>query len=181
MAPRLGLRPTRPAGRWVWRDTSVGQPGGFPQETRDCGSSSPLGRSKQRVRRGGRRLARPGERGTAALSMPASAGANSMHLFERFASSLSRSDPAVPVVRDYSHWQAHRRGAPFTPSADDDVDVRTYLFDLRGKDADPAALQGHVAALKRFYQWAHTEGVIAHNPFDDYDFDRPFLTSENIT
>ena len=103
-----------------------------------------------------------------------------MHLLERFASSLSRSDPAVPVVRDYSNWQAHRRGAPFTPSADDDVDVRTYLFDLRGKDADPAALQGHVAALKRFYQWAHTEGVIAHNPFDDYDFDRPFLTSENI-
>ena len=103
-----------------------------------------------------------------------------MHLLERFASSLSRSDPAVPVVRDYSNWQAHRRGAPFIPSADDDVDVRTYLFDLRGKDADPAALQGHVAALKRFYQWAHTEGVIAHNPFDDYDFDRPFLTSENI-
>ncbi|MGA2819334.1 MAG: SpoIIE family protein phosphatase [Anaerolineales bacterium] len=103
-----------------------------------------------------------------------------MVLLERFASSLSRSDPAVPAVRGYFEWQAHRRAAVFIPSAEDDVDLRTYLFDLRAKGADPAALEEHVAALKRFYQWAQTEGVIADNPFDDYDFDRPFLTSEKI-
>jgi serine phosphatase RsbU (regulator of sigma subunit) len=83
-------------------------------------------------------------------------------------------------VRGYFEWQAHRRAAVFVPSADDDVDLRTYLFDLRAKGADPAALEEHLAALKRFYQWAQTEGVIADNPFDDYDFDRPFLTSEKI-
>jgi len=103
-----------------------------------------------------------------------------MALSERFALSLSRSDPAVSAVRDYFEWQAHRRAAVFVPSADDDVDLRTYLLELRAKGADLAALEEHVAALKRFYQWAHTQGVIAHNPFDDYDFDRPFLTSEKI-
>lgn len=103
-----------------------------------------------------------------------------MDLLERFASSLSRSDPAVPAVRGYFEWQVHRRAAVFIPSADDDVDLRTYLFDLRAEGADAAALEEHLAALKRFYQWAQTEGVIADNPFDDYDFDRPFLTSEKI-
>jgi serine phosphatase RsbU (regulator of sigma subunit) len=103
-----------------------------------------------------------------------------MDLLESFVSSLFPSDAAASAVRDYFEWQAHRRAADFIPNADDDVDVRTYLFDLRAKGADRAALEEHVAALKRFYQWAQIEGVIAHNPFDDYDFDRPFLTSEQI-
>ncbi len=103
-----------------------------------------------------------------------------MVLLERFASSLSRSDPALPALRGYYEWQAHRRAAVFIPSADDDVDLRAYLFDLRAKGADQAALEEHVAALKRFYRWAQTQGVIAHTPFDDYDFDRPFLTRAEI-
>ena len=46
--------------------------------------------------------------------------------------------------------------------------------------ADWAALEEQVAALKRFYHWAQTKGVITHNPFDEYNFTHPFLTSAQI-
>jgi site-specific recombinase XerD len=51
------------------------------------------------------------------------------------------------------------------------VDLQTYLFHLHTKGMDQAALKEQVADFKRFYQWAQTEGVIANNPFDDYNFD----------
>ena len=103
-----------------------------------------------------------------------------MDLFECFASTMDPSDAAALTVRDYFEWQMHLRTTDFIPSADDDVDLRTYLFYLRTKGANRAALEEHVGALKRFYQWAKTEGIIAHNPLDDHDFDRPFLTTEQI-
>ena len=103
-----------------------------------------------------------------------------MDLLESFVSSLLPSDAVASAVRDYFEWQMQHRAADFIPSADDDVDLRTYLLYLRTNGADRAALEEQVAALKQFYQWAQTEGVIAHNPFDDYDFAHPFLTSVQI-
>jgi serine phosphatase RsbU (regulator of sigma subunit) len=103
-----------------------------------------------------------------------------MDILESFVSSLLPSDIKVSAVRAYFEWQVHHRGVDFIPTDDDDVDVRTYLFDLHAKGAGRSEFEEHVAGLKRFYKWAQTKGVIAHNPFDDYDFDRPFLTSENI-
>ena len=103
-----------------------------------------------------------------------------MDLLEGFASSLSVSDAVVLAVRNYIEWQLQHHSADFIPSADDDVDLRTYLFDLHAKGADRAALKEQVAALKRFYQWAQTKGVITHNPFDEYNFAHPFLTSELV-
>jgi serine phosphatase RsbU (regulator of sigma subunit) len=104
-----------------------------------------------------------------------------MPVLERFASSLSSSDAAVLAgASDYVGWQTKQRTADFIPSADDDVDLRTYLLYLRADGADRPMLEERVAALKRFYGWAQTEGDIAHNPFDDYNFDDPLLTSKQI-
>lgn len=103
-----------------------------------------------------------------------------MDLLKRFATSLPPSDTSALTVRDYVEWQTPQRATNFIPGADDDTDLRTYLLHLRTRGAEGVALEKHVAALERFYGWAHTEGVIAHNPFDDYDFDHPFLTSEQI-
>ncbi len=103
-----------------------------------------------------------------------------MDLLERFASSLSVSDGAALAVQNYIEWQVQNHPADFIPSADDDVDLRTYLFHLHTKGADRAALEEQIAALKRFYQWAQTKGVITHNPFEEYNFAHPFLTGEQI-
>jgi signal transduction histidine kinase len=103
-----------------------------------------------------------------------------MELLESFISSLLPSDAAAAVVRDYFEWQMQRRSSAFIPSADDDIDLRNYLFDQHAKGVEQAALQEYVAALKRFYQWAQTEKIITQNPFDDYNFDIPLLTSKEI-
>ena len=103
-----------------------------------------------------------------------------MDLLESFITSLLPSDTAASAVREYFEWQIQHHTTDFIPSADDDVDLRTYLFHLHTKGVDQALLEEQVAALKRFYQWAQTEGVIADNPFDAYNFDQPFLTSVQI-
>ncbi len=103
-----------------------------------------------------------------------------MDLLESYISSLPPSDAAASAVRDYFEWQIRHRAADFIPSADDDVDLRTYLFHVRAKGADLAALEEQVAALEQFYQWAQAKGVITHNPFDEYNFAPPFLTRLQI-
>jgi serine phosphatase RsbU (regulator of sigma subunit) len=100
-----------------------------------------------------------------------------MDLLESFVSFLPPADTAVSAVRDYFEWQRQHRAAEFIPSADDDVDLRTYLLNLHTNGAARAALEEQVAALKRFYHWAHTTGIITHNPFDEYNFAHPFLTN----
>jgi serine phosphatase RsbU (regulator of sigma subunit) len=103
-----------------------------------------------------------------------------MDLLESFISSLPPSDAAVSAVRDYFEWQMQQRAVDFIPSADDDVELRTYLLDLRTNGADRAALEEQIAALKQFYHWAQTNGIITHSPFDEYNFAHPFLTSVQI-
>jgi len=102
-----------------------------------------------------------------------------MDLLESYISSLLPSDAAASAIRDYFEWHM-QHAADFTPSADDDVDLRTYLLNLRMNGADLAALEEQVAALKRFYHWAQTKGVITHNPFDEYNFAHPFLTRAQV-
>jgi len=101
-----------------------------------------------------------------------------MDLLESFITSLPPSDAAADAVRDYFEWQQHDHPEGFIPTVDDDVDLRTYLFHLHTEGADRAALKKQVAALKRFYKWAQTEGIITHNPFDEYNFLHPALASE---
>jgi serine phosphatase RsbU (regulator of sigma subunit) len=103
-----------------------------------------------------------------------------MHLLERFTSSQSVPDAVALALRNYIEWQTQHQLTDFIPSADDDVDLRTYLFHLYTKGANWTALEQQVAALKRFYHWAQTEGVIPHSPFDEYNFLHPFLSSEQV-
>jgi two-component system NarL family sensor kinase len=102
-------------------------------------------------------------------------------LLDRFAASLAPDEADIlPAVRDYTNWQTQRRQSRFTPSADDDVDIRNYLLDLRIAGAGRRKLGQHIAALKRFYAWASVAGVIAFDPFDSFDFDRPLLSRDQI-
>lgn len=104
-----------------------------------------------------------------------------MDLLTRFAKSLAPHDqPHVERVRDYAAWQRARRSATFTPSAADDVDLRTYLLELRLNGAGRTTLRKHLAALQHFYGWAEAEDLIPSNPFDEFDFNRPFLTRDQI-
>jgi serine phosphatase RsbU (regulator of sigma subunit) len=103
-----------------------------------------------------------------------------LDLLESFVSSLLPSDTAASAVRDYFEWQRQHHTADFIPSADDDVNLRTYLFYLHMNGVDRAALEEQVAALKRFYHWAQTTGIITDNPFDEYNFTHSLLTSEQI-
>ena len=110
-----------------------------------------------------------------------------MDSIERFAQSLAPADmQTLPDVREYVEWRTNRR-APETrqrdvssPMGDDDVDLRTYLLHLRTGGADRAELETKRASLKRFYQWAKAEGIISDLPFEEFDFDRPFLTRDEI-
>ena len=101
-----------------------------------------------------------------------------MDLLESFISSLPPSDGEASSLRDYFDWQSQNRAGDFNPSADDDVDLRTYLLDLLTNGAELAALEEQVATLKLFYHWAQTKGIITHSPFDEFNFAQPLMVSD---
>ncbi|MFH1186217.1 MAG: GAF domain-containing SpoIIE family protein phosphatase [Chloroflexota bacterium] len=83
-------------------------------------------------------------------------------------------------MRDYVEWQTHHHAAEFTPSDDDDVDLRTYLSHLRINGINLVALKDKIAALERFYEWAKAERIITRSPFEDYNFDLSFPAAEQV-
>ncbi len=116
------------------------------------------------------------------------------HLIERFSAWLDGEEGEVLAdVRDYIEWQTGlsdlsadggedggSEAAAFVPTAGDDVDVRTYLLHLRLRGLSRRALRRRVHSLQRFYAWLRQEGYIGEDPFAEFDFDRPFLTREQI-
>jgi serine phosphatase RsbU (regulator of sigma subunit) len=103
-------------------------------------------------------------------------------LLGRFALTLAPEEAEILTdVGDYVTWQASR-GIDFTPSDSDDVDLRTYLLELRidGMGAGQVALSRKIASLKRFYGWVQAEGLITTSPFAKFNFDRPVLSREQI-
>lgn len=102
-----------------------------------------------------------------------------MSLLEQFVSSLP-PPAAASAVSDFFEWQMQHGAADFIPSADDDVELRTFLFYQRAKGADLFVLEEQIAALAQFYQWAQAQRIIDRNPFDEYDFAAPFLTSPKL-
>ncbi|UCC65133.1 MAG: SpoIIE family protein phosphatase [Anaerolineae bacterium] len=103
-------------------------------------------------------------------------------LSDRFAATLAPDESeTLADVRHYFAWQDGRQAA-FVPSASDDVDLRTYLLDLRTASAgtDEGTLRKKIASLRRFYEWAQAEGVVDSTPFDTFDFDQPILSHDQI-
>lgn len=103
-----------------------------------------------------------------------------MTILEHFADTLKPGQEYIlQAVRAYIHW---RGGDPhtFTPSIGDDVDLRTYLLELRLQGLDRDALYASEAALERFYAWAKAQALIGENPFDEYNLRRPFLPLDQV-
>ena len=102
-------------------------------------------------------------------------------LINRFAATLSQADARTAEdVRAFVAWQEERLGHEFVPQDNDDVDVRTYLLDLQTAGASRTSIRRTISSLKRFYAWAKTESLLSYTPFDDFNFDRPLLTREQI-
>jgi len=104
-------------------------------------------------------------------------------LFDRFAETLAPGDHALADVRKYVEWQAaYRPASEFSPSADDDVDLRTYMLHLRTTNSgvNRKELKAQVSSLRRFYDWAQAEGVIDSTPFARFNFDRLLFSRDQI-
>jgi len=104
-------------------------------------------------------------------------------LLDRFSGALGPENSHILAdVRDYIEWQGSRRAGEFIPSVDDDVALRTWLLHLRTANAgvDQMTLQMQVSSLKRFYKWAEAEGLVDSTPFARFNFDRPFLSRDQI-
>jgi two-component system NarL family sensor kinase len=105
----------------------------------------------------------------------------SASLLDRFAAGLAPIETdTLALVRDYLAWQTNRQATEFTPDKNDDVDLRTYLLELRLGGRRRAELETVTAALKRFYNWAREAKLVEASPFAEYNFDRPFLSRDQI-
>lgn len=102
-----------------------------------------------------------------------------MGVLEQFAASLKGDDGTLEAVRRYAAWRSDR-GLDTEPTSDDDVDIRTFLSQLRVQGIDPQALQSETRSLRAFYAWAKKSHLIGSNPFEEYDFDRPYLSRDQI-
>ena len=103
-----------------------------------------------------------------------------MEMLERFAETLRAAESeTLRHVRDYIEWQAGR-ALHFTPSEEDDVELRTYLLLLKTSGVNRTGQSEQMAALRRFYAWANAEGLTHGNPFDEFSVERPVLTREQI-
>lgn len=104
-----------------------------------------------------------------------------MSVLARFAATLAPTETTcLAPVQAYADWHAGRRAGEFAPNKNDDVDLRTYLLELRLGGARRSELETVTAALKRFYTWATTSGLIEKNPFDEFHIDRPLLSRDQI-
>ena len=103
-----------------------------------------------------------------------------MDMLRRYGRTLSPGDHEnLDLVGHYIEWQVGQAG-DFIPSASDDVELRTYLLALKIRGVSRRSQRKQIAALRHFYDWAKTRGLVAENPFNHFNFDRPFLTREQI-
>ncbi len=101
-------------------------------------------------------------------------------MLERFAETLGPAQSqTLRHVRDYTAWQAGR-DSDFVPSAEDDVDLRTYLLHLKTSGVNRAGQHDRIASLQSFYAWAQADGLIPESPFEYFSVERPVLTRAQI-
>ena len=100
---------------------------------------------------------------------------------ELFAAQIDLSSGSVlEDVEGYAAWAESRRGVAFHPSADDDVELRSYLLRLRLQGETDTRLREILVSLKRFYRWAAQDRLIEENPFSRFDFKVSGLLKEQI-
>src|SRR2546422_100028 len=100
---------------------------------------------------------------------------------EQFAAQLDSVESQILAdLRDFVDWQIQAKGRMFIPQTVDDVAIRSYLLHLKLSGASRSTLERTIASLKRFYDWAQANHLIAKSPFDGFDFNRPLLSREQI-
>jgi serine phosphatase RsbU (regulator of sigma subunit) len=100
---------------------------------------------------------------------------------EQFAAQLDSVDSQILAdLCDFGDWQTQRQGRTFIPDTIDDVAIRSYLLHLKLSGGSRSILLRTIASLKRFYDWAQGNHLIAKSPFDSFDFNRPLLSREQI-
>ncbi len=100
---------------------------------------------------------------------------------EHFAAQLDSVESQILAdLRDFVDWQTQAKGRMFIPQTVDDVAIRSYLLHLKLSGASRSTLERTIASLKRFYDWAQANQLIAKSPFDSFDFKRPLLSREQI-
>jgi serine phosphatase RsbU (regulator of sigma subunit) len=100
---------------------------------------------------------------------------------EQFAAQLDSVESQILAdLRDFVDWQTQAKGRMFIPQTVDDVAIRSYLLHLKLSGASRSTLERTIASLKRFYDWAQANHLIAKSPFDSFDFNRPLLSREQI-
>jgi len=91
---------------------------------------------------------------------------------ERFLADLEREEVSAQTMRAYrfdlSHfgrWFLSSTGEGFAPSAVTPTDLRDYKAHLQTVERrSPATINRHLAALRRFFNWAKARGLIAEQP-----------------
>lgn len=102
-------------------------------------------------------------------------------MLEQFSAEQGPKDVGVlEDVRNFTDWSGARSTGEFIPSAEDDVELRTYLLHCRNSGFDEKTMLRVISSLKRFYGWASEKGIIESNPFITYHIDRPILPRSQI-
>ncbi len=102
-------------------------------------------------------------------------------LLRDFAAAVPADQPAlVADVAAYLEWLAPQREPLQLLLDSDDVELRHYLLHLRAQGENRSTLSRIQAALKRFYGWAAATRRIDDDPLSSFNFDRPFLSRQQI-
>lgn len=100
---------------------------------------------------------------------------------EQFAAQLTSGDRRILAdLNGFDEWQTQQQGMTFSPDVIDDVAIRSYLLHLKLTGSSRKILERTVASLKRFYDWAQANHLIASSPFGNFDFNRPLLSRQQI-
>src|SRR5215216_1485890 len=98
--------------------------------------------------------------------------ADPMTQIDHFLTRLVQEEAAAKTIANYksdlglfARWFGDTVGEDFAAAAVTPTDLRDYRsFLLTTKQASPATVNRHLAALKRFFRYAHALGWIAEDP-----------------
>src|SRR5262249_35055068 len=97
---------------------------------------------------------------------------NPMSQIEEFLARLAQEEAAAKTIANYqsdlglfARWFRDSTGEEFAAAAVTPTDLRDYRsYLLTTKPASPATVNRHLAALKRFFRYAHAQGWVTEDP-----------------